>query len=128
MKLKITIDQKTYEVDVEAAEPETAAAPPRGYPVEPAQVHLPAAAPPIAAPPGEAPVDEGKVCRSPVSGIVVRVVAQAGQSLQAGDILLVLEAMKMETNITAPFAGKVKDIKVKQGDSLQSGQVAVEFE
>ena len=59
---------------------------------------------------------------------MVRVVAQPGQSLQAGDILLVLEAMKMETNITAPIAGKVKDIKVKQGDSLQSGQVAVEFE
>jgi methylmalonyl-CoA carboxyltransferase small subunit len=56
------------------------------------------------------------------------VVAQPGQTLQAGDILLVLEAMKMETNITAPIAGKVKEIKVKQGDSLQSGQVAVEFE
>jgi methylmalonyl-CoA carboxyltransferase small subunit len=129
VKLKITIDQKTYEVDVEAAEPEPAA-PPRGYPVEPSQVRLPAAAPPpTAPPPGEAPVvNEGKVCRSPVSGIVVRVVAQPGQSLQAGDILLVLEAMNMETNITAPVAGKVKDIKVKQGDSLQSGQVAVEFE
>jgi methylmalonyl-CoA carboxyltransferase small subunit len=128
VKLKITIDQKTYEVDVEATEPETAAAPPRGYPVEPAQVRLPAAAPPVAPPAEGAPVNEGKVCRSPVSGIVVRVVAQPGQSLQAGDILLVLEAMKMETNITAPIAGKVKDIKVKQGDSLQSGQVAVEFE
>jgi methylmalonyl-CoA carboxyltransferase small subunit len=115
VKLKITIDQKTYEVDVEAAEPETAA-PPRGYPIEPAQVHLPAAAPPpIAPPPGEAPVNEGKVCRSPVSGIVVRVVAQPGQSLQAGDILLVLEAMKMETNITAPIAGKVKDHQSKAG-------------
>ena len=48
-------------------------------------------------------MNEEKVCRSPVSGIVVRVAAQVGQSLQAGDILLVLEAMKMETNITAPF-------------------------
>ena len=128
MKLKITIDQKTYEVDVEAAEPEAPAAPPRGYPVEPSQVRLPAAAPVAAAPSSEGPVNEGKVCRSPVSGIVVRVVAQPGQTLQAGDILLVLEAMKMETNITAPIAGKVKEIKVKQGDSLQSGQVAVEFE
>ena len=127
MKLKITIDQKTYEVEVEAAEPETASASLRGYPVEPAQVRLPAAA--AAAPPADAaPVNEEKVCRSPVSGIVVRVVAQPGQTLQAGDVLLVLEAMKMETNITAPIAGKVAAIKAKQGDSVQSGQVVVEFE
>jgi len=128
VKLKITIDQKTYEVDVEPAEPETAAAPLRGYPIEPAQVRLPAAAAPAAPPAGAAPVNEEKVCRSPVSGIVVRVVAQPGQSLQAGDVLLVLEAMKMETNITAPIAGKVAAIKAKQGDGVQSGQVVVEFE
>jgi methylmalonyl-CoA carboxyltransferase small subunit len=73
-------------------------------------------------------VDEDKVCRSPVSGIVVRVAAQAGQSLQVGDILLVLEAMKMETNITAPVAGKVKAVKVAPGESVQSGQIVVEFE
>jgi methylmalonyl-CoA carboxyltransferase small subunit len=127
VKLKITIDQKTYEVDVEPAEPETAAPPLRGYPIEPAQVRLPAAAP-SAPPAGAAPVNEEKVCRSPVSGIVVRVVAQPGQSLQAGDVLLVLEAMKMETNITAPIAGKVAAIKAKQGDGVQSGQVVVEFE
>jgi len=74
------------------------------------------------------PVDEGKVCRSPVSGIVVRVAAQAGQSLQAGDVLLVLEAMKMETSITSPVACKVAAIKAAVGDSVQSGQVVVEFE
>ena len=128
MKLKITIDQKTYEVDVEAAEPETAAAPPRGYPVEPAQVRLPAAAAPVA-PPAEGPsVNEGKVCRSPVSGIVVKVAAQVGQSLQPGDILVVLEAMKMETNITAPAAGKIAALRVNQGESVQAGEVVVEFE
>ena len=51
-------------------------------------------------------MNEEKVCRSPVSGIVVRVAAQVGQTLQTGDMLLVLEAMKMETNITAPAAGQ----------------------
>ena len=56
---------------------------------------------------------KNKVCRSPVSGIVVKVAAQLGQKLQAGDILLVLEAMKMETNITA--AGG------RQGGGHQSG-------
>jgi len=127
VKLKITIDQKTYEVDVEAAEPETAAAPPRGYPVEPAQVRLPAAAAPVA-PPADSNVNESKVCRSPVSGIVVKVAAQVGQSLQPGDILVVLEAMKMETNITAPAAGKIAALRVNQGESVQAGEVVVEFE
>jgi methylmalonyl-CoA carboxyltransferase 1.3S subunit len=127
VKLKITINEKTYEVDVEAAEPEAPAASPRGYPVEPSQVRLPAAPPPPAAAPAT-PVNEEKVCRSPVSGIVVKVVAQPGQTLQVGDILLVLEAMKMETNITAPVAGKVAAMKVGPGESVASGQIVAEFE
>lgn len=130
MKLKVTVDGRTYEVDVEASEPETPApAPPRQFVVAPAPVRVPAgpAAPPAAAPQG-APVDEAKVARSPVSGIVVRIAAQVGQTLQTGDVLIVLEAMKMETNITAPNAGKIAAIKVNQGDSVQSGQVVVEFE
>jgi methylmalonyl-CoA carboxyltransferase small subunit len=126
VKLKITIDQKTYEVDVEAAEPETAPGPVRGYVAEPAPVRLSAAAAPPPAQP-EAVANEEKVCRSPIAGIVVRVAAQPGQRIQPGDILIVLEAMKMETNITAPLAGKLKDIKVKHGDSVQSGQVVAEF-
>jgi methylmalonyl-CoA carboxyltransferase small subunit len=59
---------------------------------------------------------------------VVRVMAHAGQSIQVGDVLLVLEAMKMETNITAPVSGKLAAVKVNAGESVQSGQVVVEFE
>jgi len=129
VKLKITIDEKTYEVDVEAVEPESRVLPPRGYAVEPAALRVPAnAAPQPAAQRSEAPVNEEKVCRSPVSGIVVRLVAQPGQKIQAGDILLVLEAMKMETNITSPVSGTVAAIKANQGDAVQVGQVVVEFE
>jgi methylmalonyl-CoA carboxyltransferase small subunit len=130
VKLKITVDDKTYEVDVEAVEPEAPAAAPRGYAVESAPVRLQASAPAAPAAPasGGAPVNEEKVCRSPVSGIAVKIVAQAGQQIQAGDILLVLEAMKMETNITAPAAGKVASVKVNAGESVQAGQVVVEFE
>jgi methylmalonyl-CoA carboxyltransferase 1.3S subunit len=128
VKLKVTVDGKTYEVDVEAAEPEVPVQAPRQFVVQPAPVRVPAA--PAAAPPLSqgAPVDETKVARSPVSGIVVRIAAQVGQTLQTGDVLIVLEAMKMETNITAPNAGKIASIKVNQGDSVQSGQVVVEFE
>lgn len=128
MKLKITIDNKTYEVEVEAAEPE--AAHPPGYYFQPTQVRVPASTPlpGAAASQGGGDVDEDKVCRSPISGIVVKVAAQPGQSIQTGDTLLVLEAMKMETNITAPLSGKIAKINVHQGDGVQSGQVLVEFE
>lgn len=127
MKLKITIDSKNYEVDVEVAEPEPAGAPPRFHQsVESSAARAMVA---VAAPPVDAtPVNEEKVCRSPVSGIVAKVTAKVGQSLQVGDELLILEAMKMETQVTASAAGKVTSVKVKAGDSVQAGQVLVEFE
>ena len=131
MKLNITIDGKTYEVEVDAAEAESPVAAPQrlsGVNIGSAPLRVPAGAAVAAPPPDSQPVNEGKVCRSPVSGVVVRVAAQVGQSLQTGDILLVLEAMKMETNITAPWAGKIAAIGVKQGDGVQAGQVVVEFE
>ena len=122
MKLNITIDEKTYEVEVEAAEPESPAAAPQN--LSGATI----SSVPVTPPPDATPIDDGKVCRSPIAGIVVQVAAQVGQSLQPGDILLVLEAMKMETNITAPSAGKIAAIRVNRGDSVQAGQVVVEFE
>lgn len=130
MKLKITIDNKIYEVEVEAAEPE-APTPPAGYMFQPSAARVPAAPPTPAATPKAniGPVaDETKVCRSPIAGIVVKIAAQPGQQIQTGDTLLVLEAMKMETNITAPDAGKIAKINVSQGEGVQSGQVLVEFE
>jgi methylmalonyl-CoA carboxyltransferase small subunit len=127
VKLTITIDGKTYEVDVEAADSDAPAAPTHHAPVESAAVRVPAASAPQK-PTESAPVDESKVCRSPVSGIVVRTVAQVGQSLQSGDVLLVLEAMKMETNVTSPVSGKVAAMKVTVGEAVQNGQVVVEFE
>ncbi|HSW40844.1 MAG TPA: acetyl-CoA carboxylase biotin carboxyl carrier protein subunit [Acidobacteriota bacterium] len=127
MKLNITIDDKTYQVEVEAVEPE-APVPPRSLIKGSAPIRVPAA--PVADPPAADSnrVDENKVCRSPVSGIVIRVAAQVGQNIQTGDVLLVLEAMKMETNITAPNSGKVAAVSVNEGDSVQSGQVLVQFE
>lgn len=131
MKLNITIDGKNYEVDVEAVEPE-APSPGRGIGFGLGPIRVPAApvVAPAAAPaaPAGGSVNEDKVCRSPVSGIVIKLTAQVGQSIQAGDVLMVLEAMKMETNITAPGPGKVAAIPVNAGDSVQSGQVLVEFE
>jgi methylmalonyl-CoA carboxyltransferase 1.3S subunit len=134
VKLKLTVDGKTYEVDVEVAPPEHPIYGVGGYfPMSPARVPAPAPAAVAPAPPAPgaasgAPVNEEKVVRSPISGIVVRIAAQAGQRIQVGDGVLVLEAMKMETDITAPGAGNVKTVNVKVGDSVKGGQVLVEFE
>ncbi|HKN24085.1 MAG TPA: biotin/lipoyl-containing protein [Candidatus Acidoferrum sp.] len=125
MKLKITVDGKTYEVEVEVA-PE----PPPVLPTfltQSAPAIIPAA-PTGSAPAGEEAADETKVCRSPVSGIVVKSNVRNGQTIETGDILFVLEAMKMETEITAPIAGKVASVKVNAGDSVKSGQVVLEWE
>jgi methylmalonyl-CoA carboxyltransferase 1.3S subunit len=127
MKLKITIDNKNYEVDVEVAEAEAPGSASRLQAVESSAVRTSFAV--AAAPPTDtASVIEDKVCRSPVSGLVASVTAQEGQTLQVGDVLLVLEAMKMETQVTAPVAGRVAAIKVKAGEGVQSGQILVEFE
>lgn len=127
MKLRITLNDKTFEVDVEVAEADTAALPP-AYPIGSAVLSGSVAGAPPTPVTNDAAVDEAKVCRSPVSGIVVRLIAQPGQHLQVGDPLMVLEAMKMETNITAPIAGRIAALRVAQGDNVQSGQVVVEFD
>ena len=127
MKLKITIDSKNYEVDVDVAEPEPAGAPPRFHQsVGSAAARIPIS---VASPPPDSThVQEDKVCRSPVSGIVASVAVKAGDSLKLGDELLVLEAMKMETQVTASAAGRVVVVNVKAGDSVHAGQILVEFE
>jgi methylmalonyl-CoA carboxyltransferase small subunit len=129
VKLKITVDGKVYEVEVEASEPEP---PQPGYvpPAAPTRVPAPAPGTPPPVRPSAAPTpvaDESKVCRSPIAGMVVRVSAQVGQTIQANDPLLVLEAMKMETVITAPVAGKVARVMVQPGDAVEAGLVLVEF-
>jgi methylmalonyl-CoA carboxyltransferase small subunit len=125
MKLKITVDGKTYDVEVEVAPEPTPVLP--TFLTQTAAATIPAA-PAAGGASGEAVADETKVCRSPVSGIVVKSNVRNGQSIETGDILFVLEAMKMETEITAPIAGKVASVKVNAGDSVKNGQVVLEWE
>lgn len=131
MKLKITVDGKQYDVEVEVAEDDRPQSGPYYYvpPSSPVRVPSPAPVAASAARKTEAPVaDESKVCRSPIAGVVVRINAQVGQQIQANDPLLVLEAMKMETNITSPVSGKIKAVNAEVGEGVQIGQVLVEFE
>lgn len=131
MQLTLTIDGKKYVVDVEVVEgeevrmPATFPAPTStiqsGQPFEPPVRHR-------AAPPVQDGLPDEKVCRSPIAGIVQRVNVQPGQQLQVNDLLVVLEAMKMETNITAHTAGTVKRILASVGEAVKSGQALIEFE
>jgi methylmalonyl-CoA carboxyltransferase small subunit len=127
LKLKLTVDGKLYEVDVEVAQPEQ---PHPGYVPPAGQLRRQptSSTAPRARPGAEQVADESKVCRSPISGVVVKASVQVGQEIQINDVLLVLEAMKMETQITAPIAGKIAKINAAVGDSVQAQQVLVEFE
>jgi methylmalonyl-CoA carboxyltransferase small subunit len=127
VKLKIKIGEKEYEVEVEASEPEPEPLPSIAFSLQSTAVQVVSGPAAGGAGAGES-VDEEKVCRSPINGVVVRVVAQVGQSIQTGDTMLVLEAMKMETNITAPRDGKVGRIRVEPGKGVTAGQILVDFE
>lgn len=126
MQLLLTIDGKKYLVDVEVEEGEEVRQFPQ--PTSTLQAHPaePITAPPLPAPKVAEAGDE-KICRSPVAGVVFKIVAQEGQQLEVNDLLVILEAMKMETNITAPVSGKLQKILVGVGEAVQPGQPIAEF-
>jgi pyruvate carboxylase subunit B len=105
---RVTVDGKTYHVQVA----------PGG-----ATSVVPAATPAPAAPAAAAPGGNGINLLAPLPGTVIRLVANEGDTLAAGDTVLVLEAMKMETMIRAEGACVVGEILVAQGDTVASGDV-----
>jgi biotin carboxyl carrier protein len=130
LKLQISIDGKTYEAEVEVLEDDAMPRQPQLGPSHAPPVAaqpMPAASAPALAAAAES-AGEDKLCRSPVTGVVIKVNVVPGQSIEANAPIMVLEAMKMETNVSAHSAGKVKNVRVAQGDAVKVGQVVVEFE
>lgn len=129
MKLRITIDDKAYEAEIEVLEDERHE-PSVANSARTARQHAGGALPATPQPPVAAEGDSSndKVCRSSVMGIVVNVLAAVGQTVAVDEPLVVLEAMKMESNVLSPLAGRVKAIRVAAGESVKKGQVLVEFE
>jgi len=126
MKYKVTVDGTAYVVEVEDLG--AGAAPVVRAPVSaPALVAAPAPAPVAPAPaPAAAPAPSGGASvTAPMPGKILKVAVSAGQSVKNGDMLIILEAMKMENEIFATADGKVTDIRVKSGDTVNAGDVLV---
>ena len=116
----ITVNGVAYSVSVE--ETAAGAAPVAAAPAAPKASATPAAAPKAAAPAGAA----GAVSvKAPMPGNILDVKVAAGASVKAGDVLVILEAMKMENEIVAPQDGTVASVNVHKGDTVNSGDVLV---
>lgn len=125
MKYKISLGDKTYEVEVEKGEAvivdEYATPAPAAVPVAaaaPAAAPAPAPAAPAAA--AAAPVADGERIVSPMPGAIVKVNVAPGDKVTKNQVLLVLEAMKMETDIPAPRDGTVAQVLVAKGASVDT--------
>ena len=119
-KYRITVEGKTYEMDVELIGAS-------GAPVQPVKVQS-APAPVAAAPKAAskpAAVSSGSVV-APMPGTVIKILKNEGDEVKAGDVVLILEAMKMENEITAPVAGTLASVNCTAGGTIAGGDVLFE--
>jgi biotin carboxyl carrier protein len=120
-KYNITVNGKAYEVEVE----EIGGASTPSY-VAPTQPSAPKAAPKAAPKKAPAPATVGTGSISaPMPGTVLDIKVTEGQRVKAGDILLILEAMKMENEIVAPSDGKVSKINTSKGAAVNTGDALI---
>ena len=125
MKYKVTLNGKTYEVEVEAGKAilldeyeALAPAAPAAAPVQTA----PAAAAPAAAPaPAAVSLAAGETVESPMPGNILSVNVKQGDQVKEGQVLAILEAMKMENEIPAPKDGTVVQVVTSKGAVVETG-------
>jgi len=131
MKLKIAIEGKTYEVEVEILEGQEAFLLPSAAggvrPLNIGRTERRAASPAPSRPSAPAPTGKG-ACVSPLAGNIWKVLVEEGQKVEVDEPVVIIEAMKMETVIAAPMAGTVKAVHVKPGDAVKLNAVLVEIE
>ena len=135
MKYVVTLNGKNYEVDVTETDAIVT-----GITEVPVMVAAAPAAPVVAAPAARAeapkaeeapaapaapsaPTASGTQVKAPMPGTILAVKASAGQAVKAGDVIVVLEAMKMENDIVAPCDGTVKEIVVTKGTTVNTDDV-----
>ena len=125
-KFKITVNGKSYEVEVEEVGGAAPAAPAPAAPVQAAAPATPAPAAPVQspAPAVGGPIPEGAITvKAPMPGKISALKVEEGTDVKRGDVLLVLEAMKMQNDITATADGKLHEMRVKVGDNVKTGDV-----
>ncbi|MGQ9481010.1 biotin/lipoyl-containing protein [Chloroflexus sp.] len=126
-RLRITVNGITYEVEVEVLADDDELA-----------LHAPTSV--NAVPPPQSPTRTDSAPRptspnptgpgvlvSPIAGIVVEIKVNVGDQVKENDPLVVIEAMKMNSNVSSPIAGTIRTINVKVGDSVRQGQPLLEF-
>ena len=122
MKYNVTLNGKIYEVDV--TESDAVVTGVTQVPVAVAAPAAPAVAPTPVAAPEVAPVSaEGTQIKAPMPGTILAVKKNVGEAVKAGDVIVVLEAMKMENDIVAPCDGTVKSINAPKGTNVNTDDV-----
>lgn len=122
-KASVSVNGLDYEVDIEGVQSKPKAPKivqqPQSQPV--AQMSAPVAARPAA----PVAAGSGSAVRSPLPGVILEVNVKVGDTVKAGQQVMVLEAMKMENSIESTFAGVVKSIDKGKGDSVLEGEVLI---
>ena len=128
MKYKVTLNNRVYEVEVEQGEAMLVNEYELAAPAVAAPAAAPVAVPPAAAPaaaPAAGALAAGEVITSPMPGNILKINVTQGQKVNEGDVLIVLEAMKMETSVVARMAGTVDEGLVKEGGNVKAGELLI---
>lgn len=144
MRLRITVNNVAYDVEVDVLEDQEGVLSQQtgAGGAAPAVVPVPAASPqkvktvvaslasglgPVPAAPGPPPPGGGVPLCSQIPGTVVEILVQPGQSVKAGEAVIVLDAMKMNMQVNAQMDGTVRDILVRPGEAVKMGQPLITF-
>lgn len=141
-KLRVTVNGVSYDVEVEVLEDDEEGGSSYGFPPATSVPRpqpqasaggggappAPARQQPVSAPVSKPSVSGSNELTSPIAGVIEAINVSVGDSVKENDPLIVIEAMKMHTNISSPISGKVKEVLIKVGDAVQQGQVLLTFE